>query len=88
METVVRFGHPAREAPLEAEVYAPQIVVVFAAARGLGARLRHWVLRRRLARRDDSRLLVVAQIPGPAERRARARRPALTPPAPLPARRE
>jgi hypothetical protein len=49
VETVVRFGHPTREAPIEAEVYAPQIVVVFAAARGLVARLRHWVLRRRLA---------------------------------------
>ena len=88
VETVVRFGKPAREVALEAEVYAPQIVVVFAAARGLLARFRHWAVRRRLARRAESRVLVMAPPPHPAERRAPVGRPALRPPAPLPARRE
>jgi hypothetical protein len=88
VETVVRFGKPGREVPLEAEVYAPQIVVVFAAARGLLARFRSWALRRRLAQRSDSRLLVLAPTPRPAEGRAPVVHPALTPPAHLPARRE
>ena len=59
METVVRFGKPRREVPLEAEVYAPQIVVLFAAAASLLSRLRGWALRRRLARRPSSRMLVL-----------------------------
>lgn len=87
-ETVVRFGKPTREAGLEAEVYAPQIVVVFATARGLLARLRSWTLRRRLARRSESRVLVLAPTPPPAERRAPVVQSALTPPARLPARRD
>jgi hypothetical protein len=88
VETVVRFGRPAREAALEAEVYAPQIVVVFAAARGLVARLRSWALRRRLARRPQARLLVLSAPARATESREPVRRSALTPPAPLPARRE
>jgi len=67
METVVRFGKPRREVPIEAEVYAPQIVVLFAAA-GLLSRLRGWALRRRLARRPSSRMLVL----GPARRSSRS----------------
>jgi len=59
METVVRFGKPRREVPIEAEVYAPQILVLFAAAAGLLSRLRAWALRRRLARRPSSRMLVL-----------------------------
>ena len=58
METAVRFGKPRREVPIEAEVYAPQIVVLFSAA-GLLSRLRAWALRRRLARRPSSRMLVL-----------------------------
>lgn len=88
METVVRFGEPTREIPLEVEIYAPQIVVVFAAARGLVARLRRWAVWRRLARRAGSRLVVLAPTSDPSARRAAVGRPAVTPPAPLPARRE
>jgi len=87
-ETVVRFGNPTREAGIEAHVYAPQIVVVFAAARGLLARLRSWTLRRRLARQSDSRVLVLAPTERPAERRGPIVQPGLTPPAHLPARRD
>jgi len=58
METAVRFGKPRREVPIEAEVYAPQIVVLFSAA-GLLSRFRTWALRRRLARRPSSRMLVL-----------------------------
>lgn len=68
METVVRFGKPRREVPIEAEVYAPQIVVLFAAAAGLLSRLRGWALRRRLARRPSSRMLVLE----PARRSSRS----------------
>jgi hypothetical protein len=68
METVVRFGKPRREVPLEAEVYAPQIVVLFAAAASLLSRLRGWALRRRLARRPSSRMLVLE----PARPRSRS----------------
>lgn len=68
METVVRFGKPRREVPIEAEVYAPQIVVLFAAAAGLLSRLRAWALRRRLARRPSSRMLVLE----PARQRSRS----------------
>ena len=68
METVVRFGKPRREVPIEAEVYAPQIVVLFAAAAGLLSRLRAWALRRRLVRRPTSRMLVLE----PARRRSRS----------------
>jgi len=70
------------------DVYAPQIVVVFAAARGLLARLRSWTLRRRLARQSDSRVLVLAPTERPAERRGPIVQPGLTPPAHLPARRD
>ena len=59
METVVRFGKPSHEVPIEAEVYAPQIVVLFAAAAGLLSRFRAWALRRSLARRAPSRTLVL-----------------------------
>jgi nucleotide-binding universal stress UspA family protein len=79
METVVRFGKPRREVPIEAEVYAPQIVVLFAAAAGLLSRFRAWALRRRLARRPSSRMLVLepprrnsrsaTATPGRSERR-------------------
>ena len=59
VETVVRFGAPRREAALEAEVYAPQIVVVFSAVAGRLNRFRAWALRRRLARQPDARLLLM-----------------------------
>lgn len=59
VETVVRFGAPRREAVLEAEVYAPQIVVVFSAVAGMLNRFRAWALRRRLARQPDARLLLM-----------------------------
>jgi hypothetical protein len=60
METVVRFGTPRREVPIETEVYAPQIVVLFAAAAAdLLSRFRGWALRLRLARRPSSRMLVL-----------------------------
>jgi hypothetical protein len=59
VETVVRFGAPRREAVLEAEVYAPQIVVVFSAVAGRLNRFRAWALRRRLARQPDARLLLM-----------------------------
>jgi hypothetical protein len=59
VETVVRFGRPRREAALEAEVYAPQIVVVFSAVAGMLNRLRSWALRCRLARQPDARLLLL-----------------------------
>jgi len=88
VETVVRFGTPRREVSREADAYAPQIVVIFAAARGLLARLRGWALRRRLARRAEARVLVLAPTPRPGDGAASARQPALRPPAPLPARRE
>jgi hypothetical protein len=68
METVVRFGKPRREVPIEAEVYAPQLVVLFAAAAGVLSRLRAWALRRRLARRPSSRMLVLE----PARRSSRS----------------
>ena len=69
METVVRFGTPRREAPIEAEVYAPQIVVLFTAAAGLLSRLRAWALRRRLAHHPSSRMLVL-ESPRPRPRNA------------------
>ncbi len=65
VETVVRFGAPRREAALEAEVYAPQIVVVFSAVAGVLSRFRSWALRRRLARQPDTRLLLL-EAPRPA----------------------
>jgi hypothetical protein len=103
VETVVRFGKPRREAAVEADVYAPQIVVVFAAARTLLAPFRSWALRRGLARRPGSKLLVleasrkVEEHHGfPGTRRAQGGvgghlggpQLAIRPPAPLPARRE
>jgi hypothetical protein len=68
METVGRFGKPRREVPIEAEVYAPQIVVLFVTAAGLLSRLRAWALRRRLVRRPSSRMLVLE----PARERSRS----------------
>ena len=68
VETVVRFGRPRREVPIETEVYAPHIVVLFAAAAGLLSRLRAWALRRRLARQPDSRVLVLDTPPRPETR--------------------
>ncbi len=59
VETVVRFGAPRREAALEAEAYAPQIVVIFSAMAGMLSRFRSWALRRRLARQPDARLLLM-----------------------------
>ena len=85
VETVVRFGAPAREAVLEAEAYAPQIIVVFAAAGGLLSRLRAWALRRRLTGRTDARLLVLqpARVRQPGRAAGDLTRPEL-----LPARRD
>jgi hypothetical protein len=65
VETVVRFGAPRREAALEAEAYAPQIVVIFSAMAGMLSRFRSWALRRRLARQPDTRLLLL-EAPRPA----------------------
>ena len=72
VETAVRFGTPRREVAVEAEAYVPQIVVVFAAARGVITRFRTWALRRRLGRRSGLRLLVLAAAPrrGAAGRQA------------------
>ena len=85
VETVVRFGSPAREAAVEAEVYAPQIIVVYAAATGLVARLRGWALRQQLLRRPDARLLVLYAAPAREIRRPRV---GVRPPGLLPAHRD
>ena len=88
VETVVRFGPPRREVATEAEVYGPQIIVLFAAARGLLARLRSWMLRRHLAARPASRILILEPTPRPVVSGSPIGEPVLTPPARLPARRE
>ncbi len=84
----MRFGRPRREVALEAEAYQPKIVVLFSAAHDVLSRLRGWALRRRLARQHDARVLVLRPTPRAAGHRAPAAEPVLTPPAPLPARRE
>jgi hypothetical protein len=65
---VVRFGTPGREVRLEAEALATDLVILVSphGAAPL-ARLRAWILRRRLARRGNVRVLVL-------ERPARERR--------------
>jgi hypothetical protein len=75
LETVVRFGSAGREALIEAEVFAPGLVVFFA-ARGGGplARLRAWALRRRIARRPGVRVIV---LEGPPARRTAVPSPAV-----------
>lgn len=88
METVVRFGRPRREATLEAEVYRPGLIVHISAARGWLMRLRGWALRRRLARRQPARVLVLRPPARPVESATAAMEPVFTPPAPLPARRD
>ena len=59
--TVVRFGHPIREALLEADSFAPDLVALFAAGPpSLAQRWRLRALRRRLARRSDMRVVILA----------------------------
>jgi hypothetical protein len=61
VETVVRFGDPVREALLEADSFAPDLVALFALApASLAERLRLRALRRRLARRSDTRVVILA----------------------------
>jgi hypothetical protein len=83
-EVVVRFGRPPREALLEADTYAPDLAVCFATPGATPlARLQAWRVRYRLARRPDTRLLVLE----PGRPSAGPCRPAVTtPPVRLPAR--
>lgn len=70
MEPLVRFGRPHREAALEVEAFAPDLVVlVTGAGAGPLARLRAWALRRRLSRAARVRMLVLQTSPA-AQRRA------------------
>ena len=72
IDVVVRFGTPRREAAIEADVFEPTLIALFA-ARG-GTSLSTWRLRRDLARRRDSRLLVLeTERPATAWRRPLAR---------------
>jgi hypothetical protein len=60
LEIIVRFGAPGGEALIEAQVWAPDVAVLFGARRGaLLTRLRLWALRRRLARGHALRVLVL-----------------------------
>lgn len=69
LETVVRFGPPAREVAIEADVFGPDLAVLFAPPdRAAVRRVRAWRLRRTLARRSGLRVLVV-DMPRPAHPR-------------------
>jgi len=65
IEIVVRFGTPAREIAVEAEIVVPDLVVFFTpSAQALSTRVTIWSLRRRLARVGTPRLLFV-EMPRP-----------------------
>jgi universal stress protein family protein len=69
MEPVVRFGRPRREVPIEAEVFAAELVVlVTSASPGPLSRLRLWRLRRALAACTALRVLVLHGPPRPPRR--------------------
>lgn len=60
LEIVVRFGAPGGEALIETEAWAPDVAVLFGPGRGdLVTRLRLWALRRRLAQRYATRVLML-----------------------------
>ena len=64
MHAVVRFGAPRREVDTEVEVFRPSIIALFAPrAGGPLARLRAWVIRRRVTRSASTRVLVLETPP-------------------------
>lgn len=60
MDVVVRFGRARQEATIEAEVFAPTSIGLFAAREaGMRARWATWSLRRRIARHARVRVVVL-----------------------------